>query len=88
MDHCKELYARWVAQPALDDAVRQELAGIADDDAATAAPRKSPPHGAGMRPPYQPSSTSSSASASIGSQRTVACRKSRRNALQKSRQTA
>ena len=34
MDHCKELYARWLAQPALDDAVRQELAGIADDDAA------------------------------------------------------
>ena len=34
MDHCKELYARWLAQPALDDAVRQELVGIADDDAA------------------------------------------------------
>ena len=33
MDHCKELYARWLAQPALDDAVRQELVGIADDDA-------------------------------------------------------
>ena len=34
MDHCKELYARWLAQPALDDAVRQELVGIANDDAA------------------------------------------------------
>ena len=34
MDHCKELYARWLVQPALDDAVRQELVGIADDDAA------------------------------------------------------
>ena len=34
MDHCKELYARWLAQPALDDVVRQELVGIADDDAA------------------------------------------------------
>ena len=36
MDHCKELYARWLAQPALDDAVRQELVGIADDEAAIA----------------------------------------------------
>ena len=34
MDYCKELYAHWLAQPALDDAVRQELVGIADDDAA------------------------------------------------------
>ena len=34
MDHCKELYARWLAQPALDDAVRQELVDIAGDDAA------------------------------------------------------